>query len=309
MNSGDDRILRTQRLTLRPLIVDDADAIFHAFSDPETMRFMDQPVHSTVVQTQAHLARMLVPESCWWAIIHSAEAAPIGFVGYLGKTAVPGMGYLLRRTYWRQGLMAEAVNAALEYGFTTGGLDRVELWINDGNIASQRLAESTGFTRRSQFRMKYPHDAAAHDKLVYGLYRYAWAAQPGRAVVQPRACYGIQPILAVADLQKTVAFYCEQLDFAVDFLIGDPPTYGAVAWRDWSAEGGVLQLREQTGLDRSSKDVGLFLFVGPEIDTLCETYRARGVPIVRNVASQPWGMREFTVEDCNGYLLRFGTAV
>lgn len=309
MTSSHDRTLQTSRLTLRPLAVADAAALFAAFSDTETMRFMDQPVHTSEAQTHEHLSRMISPGSCWWAIVPQTATEPIGFVGYLGGTAVPGMGYLLHRSHWRQGFMTEAVTVALRYGFTTLGLDRVELWINDGNIASQRLAETTGFTRRSQFRMKYPHHVAGHDKVVYGLYRYEWAARPERAVIQPRACYGLQPILAVVNVQTTVDFYCNQLDFSVDFLMGDPPTYGAVAWHDWSGEGGVIQLRAQPELDQARKDVGLFFFVGPAIDALCAKYRARGVTIVRDVATQPWGMREFTVEDCNGYLLRFGTVV
>lgn len=225
-----DRVLQTARLILRPLTLDDAAAIFVAFQDAETMRFMEQPIHLTVAQTYAHLTNMLTAESCWWALVRkdTDDESAIGYVGYLGNTAVPGMGYLLRRDHWRQGFMTEAVKAALQHGFTTLSLERVELWINDGNLASQGVAKAVGFTRRSQFRMKYPHNEHGHDKVVYGLYRYEWMARPEPVAVRPRACYGIQPILAVADVQVTVDFYCHQLDFTVDFLVGDPPTYGAV---------------------------------------------------------------------------------
>ena len=225
--------------------MDDASDLFAAFSDAETMHFMDQPAHSTVTQTRTHLTRMLTPGSCWWTIAVKPASEVIGFVGYLGETSVPGMGYLLRRDYWRQGYMTEAVNVALDHGFTVLGLDRVELWINDGNIASQRLAETTGFTRRSQFRMRYPHNAAAHDKVVYGQYRYEWAAKPERVAVQPRACYSVQPILAVANVQETVDYYVDQLGFTLNFLYGDPPTHGAVAWHDWSTEGAIIQLSQR----------------------------------------------------------------
>ncbi len=299
--------LQTERLTLRPLVTDDAEALFPAFSDPETMRYMDQPPHTRMVQTREHLAHMLSSATgCWWAITATGTDEPIGFVGYLGATAIPGMGYLLRRADWRQGYMTEAVHAALGYGFTTLDFDRVELWINDGNIASQRLAERTGFTRRAQFRMRYHHQRTAHDKLVYGLYRYEWQAHPNRVPVQPRACYGVQPILAVPSVQESADYYCDQLGFRLDFLYGDPPTHGAVTWHDWSAEGAIIQLSE-AAVDSARKEVGLFFFVGPEIDALYEQWRARGLTIAREIANQPWGMREFTLEDCNGYLLRFGT--
>lgn len=90
---------------------------------------------------------------------------------------------------------------------------------------------------------------------------------------------------------------------------GDPPTYGAVTWSDWSAEGMTLQLRAAPDSSTEQKEVGLFLFVGPEIDALYEKYRGRGVSIIQTPTTQPWGLREFTVKDCNGYLLRLGTVV
>jgi ribosomal-protein-alanine N-acetyltransferase len=305
----DERLLTTRRLSLRPLAERDAEPLFDAFRDPETMRFMDSPPHSRVEETREHLNGMMLPGSCWWAIELLDRPGAIGFVGFLGGTRVPGMGYLLHRRYWRQGYGTEAVIGALEYGFAHLGLDRVELWINDANVASQRLAQAIGFSRRSQFRMRYPHEEAAHDKVVYGLFRYEWEARPAGPPVRPRACYGIQPILPVQSVATTVDFYCGTLGFAVDFLVDDPPTYGAVVWSDWSAEGSVIQFREEPGIDPGPKDVGLFVFVGPGIDALFERLRQAGVTVVDAPATRPWGMREFAVRDCNGYPLRFGTPV
>jgi len=305
-------ILQTERLLLRPLTKEDGYDLFDAFRDAETMQFMDSLPHRAAGETVAHLLRMISPQSCWWAITAKGSEQVIGFVGYLGNTSVPGMGYFLHRTYWRQGYMMEAVATALDHGFGSApGLDlaRVELWINDGNIASQRLAEKLGFARQGQFRMRYPHESIAHDKVVYGLYRYQWQAKPERVAVQPKACYGLQPILAVADVQATADFYCNQLDFTLGFLYGDPPTHGAVAWRDWSTDGAVIQLSHQPTATTARKETTLFLFVGPEIDKLYATYRARDVPIISELKNQPWGMREFTIADCNGYVLRVGTAI
>ena len=304
-------ILETPRLRLRPLTEDDGHQLLAAFRDTETMRFMDTPPHRTAEETVAHLARMLSPQSCWWALVPRDTQQVAGFVGYLGNVGVPGMGYFLHRAYWHKGYMTEAVTAALDYGFDSASglaLERVELWINDGNLASQRLAERLGFARQGQFRMRYPHEATAHDKVVYGMYRYHWQARPTRAPVQPKACYGLQPILAVADVQETAAYYCHQLGFTLDFLYGTPATHGAISWRDWTTDGATIQLSRQSTATTARKETALFLFVGPAIDTLYATYQARGITIVRELATEPWGMREFTIEDCNGYLLRIGTA-
>lgn len=306
-----DRLLQTNRLELRPLQQSDGQDLFGAFRDVETMRFMDSLPHSDVSESITHLERMLSPSSCWWAITLKEQPHVIGFVGYLGNPGVPGMGYFLHRAHWRQGYMTEAVTAALDYGFdkTVGlGLDRVELWINDGNIASQRLAEAVGFARQGQFRMRYPHEQNAHDKIVYGMYRYMWQTRGQREAVQPKPCYKLEPILAVADVQATADFYCNKLGFTVNFLYGDPPTHGAVSWQEWTTDGATIQLSYRPEANTTRKETGLYLFVGPDIDALYGRYRERAVTIVAELVTQPWGMREFTIEDCNGYLLRFGTA-
>jgi predicted enzyme related to lactoylglutathione lyase len=41
-------------------------------------------------------------------------------------------------------------------------------------------------------------------------------------------------------------------------------------------------------------------------DTLCNEFRAKGVKIARDICDQPYGNRDFDIEDCNGYRLCFG---
>ena len=41
------------------------------------------------------------------------------------------------------------------------------------------------------------------------------------------------------------------------------------------------------------------------IDRLHERHRDRGVPLVSPLGAKPWGLREYTVRDPNGYHLRF----
>jgi GNAT superfamily N-acetyltransferase len=42
------------------------------------------------------------------------------------------------------------------------------------------------------------------------------------------------------------------------------------------------------------------------IDVLYERHRANGIPILSPPEDKPWGLREYTVRDPNGYRLRFG---
>ena len=41
-------------------------------------------------------------------------------------------------------------------------------------------------------------------------------------------------------------------------------------------------------------------------DALYAEFKSRGVRIAREICDQPYGCRDFGVEDCNGYRLGFG---
>ena len=301
------QILKTDRLTLHPMSLDFAEDLYLVYSHPKAMRFMDTPPHTDVAETQAKIKSMMNDSACYWAIC-LPDGRAIGDLGYLGNPGAPGMGYILHPDFWRQGYTTEAVRAALEYGFTQRGLDRVELWINHDNEASQRLAQTLGFSRRGQFRMKYQHHTEAHDKIVYGLYRYEWQNLPAFTAKFPLSCYTIQPVLGVPDVEATATYYRDQLDFDIDFFYGDPPNHGGVSCCEWMTEGVRIQLSLNPDVDPAMSGVELYLFVGPDIDARYERYKARGVTIVREIDTMPWGLREFVIKDCNGYQLRFGTS-
>jgi len=303
----DDRSdIATERLALRPLALEHAAALHEMFADPEAMRFWHAPPSLHLDQTRAVVAELRSGPQRAWALFHRSGGEAIGIVYYLGNPGVPGMGYILNRNHWGKGLMSEAVRGALAYGFEELGLDRVELWIDARNIASQGVAERIGFKRRGAFRQKYNHDADAHEKLVYGLRIGAWRAGAAAKSTRPIEAYSLQPVLAVADVRATADYYRDRLGFEIAFLFGAPPTYGAVALYEWTATGAHIHLSRA---DRPPTADGLSLYVnvGPGIDALHETYRARAVDIVSPVVRQPWGMREFAIRDCNGYILRFGT--
>ena len=305
----DDRLLKTKRLTLRRLNLEDAVDLYDVYGNSQAMRFMASPPDTSVSDTQARLKRLMNDRACWWSICLPETIRAIGNVGYLGNAGAPGLGYILHPDYWQQGYMTEAVEAALNFGFSQLNLDRVELWINDDNVASQRLAYKLGFTGRGRFRMKYHHWPEAHDKLVFGMYRHEWQTLSTIATKQQQRCYGLEPILSVPDVSATAAFYRDQLDFSIDFLYGEPPTHAGISWGDWTTEGARIQLSHADEIDPENAGVVLYLFVGPDIDALYERYQARGLAIIREIASYPWGRREFYIEDCNGYLLRFGAPV
>lgn len=105
----------------------------------------------------------------------------------------------------------------------------------------------------------------------------------------------VTPELPVADVRATQAYYRDQLGFRIAWIYEEE--YGAVYQGKTE-----LFLRRETGpIERCC----VFVRVA-NADLVLASYREREVKIVAEIASQPWGMREFTVEENNGHRFRIG---
>jgi len=126
----------------------------------------------------------------------------------------------------------------------------------------------------------------------------------------PHVLHGMQPVLAVPDVNETVAWYRDVLGFHVDFVEGDPPLHARVC-ADPSYASPTVHIRFEPLAPgkRVDPSVYLWLHVGQGLDALFERYRNRGVTIVEPPEDKPWGLRMFDVRDCNGYLLAFAAEI
>ncbi|MCS7062263.1 MAG: GNAT family N-acetyltransferase [Anaerolineae bacterium] len=305
--------IETDRLVQRSLAMDDAPSLHSEFTHPEAMRFWHMPPHADLSETQAMIARELAGDGCAWTVSRRGDPDAIGLVYYLGNPGPPGLGYILHPAHWGQGYMTEAVRAAVNYGFTILGLDRVELWIDADNVASRRLASRLGFTSRGRFSQKFPHRANVHETFVYGLHVSEWPQPQSeqtdqllRRAAPANRFYRLEPVLPVPDVRTAAEYYRDRLGFTIDYLYGDPPTHASVSRGEWTTEGARIQFSRAAEGRTALPDGALYVFVGPDIDGLCEQYRAQGVHIESEPATYPWGMREFHIRDCHGYLIRFG---
>jgi len=122
----------------------------------------------------------------------------------------------------------------------------------------------------------------------------------------PFELHGMQPVLAVPDVTETVAFYRDQLGFHVDFVEGDPPVHARVC-ADPTYASATVHIRFEPLQPGAAANSSLYLWlhVGTDLDRLFGMYEARGVEIVEAPSDRPWGLRQFFIEDCNGYVITF----
>lgn len=130
---------------------------------------------------------------------------------------------------------------------------------------------------------------------------------PQSSATRPR--WGIAPYFIVDDVVATANFYRDKLGFHYDRFWGEPPAFCMVK------RGGIIIMLSQfrkKGLMRPNGRVvpegnvwDAYIWV-EDADALNEEFKSKGVKIARDICDQPYGNRDFDIEDCNGYRLCFG---
>ena len=119
----------------------------------------------------------------------------------------------------------------------------------------------------------------------------------------------IAPYFIVDDVVATAAFYRDKLGFHYDRLWGDPPSFCMVKRGGIVIMLGQLEttgaMRPNRAADPEGEAWDAYVWV-EDADALHAEFRSRGVTITRGPCDQPYGCRDFDVEDCNGYRLCFG---
>jgi uncharacterized glyoxalase superfamily protein PhnB len=103
--------------------------------------------------------------------------------------------------------------------------------------------------------------------------------------------------LSVNNVRAAANFYAEKLGFIVAFAEGDPPTFAGVNL-------GHVQIFLSRGTP-APQGCSVYFVIG-DADALYEFHRANGVEIIEAPRDQPYGLREYTVRDMDGYILNFG---
>lgn len=173
-------LLAGHRTRLRGIEDGDFDDYYALHADPRVMRYWSFPpwTHPDQAATPFATARSgRNPDRllCW-----AIDAGDGRLVGTVTLYAIERphqracIGYALHAGHWGRGLATEAVALALQHGFGTLGLHRVEADIDPRNHASCRLAERLGFTREGLVRERWYVAGERCDTALYGLLAHEW---------------------------------------------------------------------------------------------------------------------------------------
>ena len=109
----------------------------------------------------------------------------------------------------------------------------------------------------------------------------------------------VEPVLAVHDVSETISYWQEVLGFPVKWTWGEPPVHGAVSWQK-----AHIQFSRNPDLAAASKGNSIWIRL-QRLEELYKIHQQRNAEIIAPLASQPWGMAQYTIRDINGYFVDF----
>jgi ribosomal-protein-alanine N-acetyltransferase len=149
--------LRTKRLVLRQLTVQDSVELYNFYNDNQLVKHLDWNGPASIEEAgqwilswnQSFVNQQLLP----WGIVLSTNNALIGTImlmplrgDFATKPLSPlTLGFELSRDYWNNGIMSEALKAVTEYGTVQLGAHRIQAEVSPENQASLTILQKSGF--------------------------------------------------------------------------------------------------------------------------------------------------------------------
>jgi ribosomal-protein-alanine N-acetyltransferase len=174
-------ILQTPRLVLRPFRIEDAADVYAYARDPRVGPIAGWQPHQSEEESR-EIIRTVFSAPGVFAMERKDTGRVVGSAGFVGNHpagSVPDcpddeVGYALSPAEWGAGLMPEAVNAVLEYGFTVLELKRVWCSHYAGNWRSRRVMEKCGFSYRFSKTEDVPLMGETRQTYFYVLTEEMW---------------------------------------------------------------------------------------------------------------------------------------
>lgn len=161
MNLIGTKILNSQRLLLRPYVLEDAPTMFENWaSRADNVTYVTWPPHESVAFTKQLLKEWIAsyenPGFFHWVIaLKEQPEVVIGDISVIHtnpSTQSCELGYILSQDYWGQGLMTEALQAVIAFLFQEVHINRITADHAVDNPASGRVMEKAGMKYEGTFR-------------------------------------------------------------------------------------------------------------------------------------------------------------
>jgi [ribosomal protein S5]-alanine N-acetyltransferase len=150
----------------RPLVIEDAGALFVAHADEAVHHFWSGPAHSSVEETRAYMQKTLEMSPLHWAITTDGGEALGRISLFVQRPGVAEVGVIMRAASQGKGLMSDALRSVATHAFAESGVFRLWADIDPDNAASIRLFARNGFEREALLRHNWRTHLGLRDSVI-----------------------------------------------------------------------------------------------------------------------------------------------
>lgn len=157
--------LHTPRLTLRPMMISDTDAVTKMISDSRQefgcwFGWVDSSTRATVKEYIQSSEDAMAFGTAWHYVVLLWSGRLVGRVGLTVIDPVnlsAELGYMLRTDAEGNGVMTEAAHGLLSHAFTQARLHRITAFADCENLKSQHVLARLGFQQEGRVRHMTRH--------------------------------------------------------------------------------------------------------------------------------------------------------
>lgn len=149
-------VLKTERVTLRQLLINDDKEIFALRSNHSVNKYLDRKPSKTIDDAKKFIRtineNIQRDDSIYWAITLNGTDKLIGTIclfDFSTANSKAEIGYELLPAFQGKGIMQEAASKVIDFGIHHIGLNSLEAYTHSENQSSTRLLEKLNFKRHS----------------------------------------------------------------------------------------------------------------------------------------------------------------
>jgi len=190
------RTLRTERLRLTPVTVQNAGALWQVLQQPDLRSYQELPnmgaaAFIDMVSKRPKSLRPATSGRFEWLIYLHRVRKPVGWVSLriAERDLQTGeIGYSIVRDFRGRGIATEAVRALVDEAFAQAALLRVNAFCVPENMPSRRLLERLAFSPEGVLPRGATVNGQVVDVLLHRMDRERWR-QSGNSMVIPASGY------------------------------------------------------------------------------------------------------------------------
>lgn len=172
--------IKTERLTLRPIVFSDQEDIFEYSKHPLVGPDAGWKPHENMEETMDIMKTIFLDQDSVWGIELKDEKKIIGSIGLIKdqkreNKQVMMLGYAIAYDQWGNGITTEASKAVINYGFKKLGLSLISVCCYAYNERSRRVIKKCGFKYEGTMRQAEERfDGKIFDSELYSITKEEW---------------------------------------------------------------------------------------------------------------------------------------